>query len=272
MGIASEAAPEIDRLVLGVRRSRPELDARLAELARERGLESLELLPTFGDFLLQGALTKELAILRMPYTVPARVLGRLDELQKRRFIEQRDSGLAALPILRPLLEAMAAARTEAAADAWHDHRGDVSTATEIAGVIGQAASDDHVVAVAHQKLSDPADPYLLLDHRLVTLRYIRQHDHVAAWTAQGLTAPAVVLLTKLWEADRLADPGDGLTQLTELGLVDAEPLSLTAKGREVREAIEAETNQRAQETFDVLDEAAGVDFLAALRRLPGNTG
>ncbi len=56
-----------------------------------------------------------------------------------------------------------------------------------------------------------------------------------------------------------------------MGLVDAEPLSLTAKGREVREAIEAETNQRAQETFDVLDEAAGADFLAALQRLPGNS-
>jgi hypothetical protein len=174
--------------------------------------------------------------------------------------------------LRPLLEAMAAAWAEVAAEAWGGHREDLTTATDAAGIVGRAASDDHVAAVVHQELPEPTDPYLLLEHRLVTLRLVRQHDHVAAWKARGLTAPAVALLTKLWQADRVADRGDGLTHLIEMGLVDAEPLSLTAKGRKVRESIEAETNQRAQETFDVLDEAAGVDFLAALRRLPGGTG
>lgn len=276
MGIAREAAPEIDRLVLFVRKLGPQQDARLAKLARACGLESLELLPNFGDFLLEGVLTNELAILRMPYSTPDKVLGRLDELEGKRLIEKRETGLAATPDLRPLLEAMAAAWTEVAAAAWGGHREDLTTATDAAGIVGRAASDDHVVAVVHRELPEPTDPHHLLEHRLVTLRLVRQHDHVAAWKARGLTAPATVLLTKLWQADsladRLVDPGEGLTHLIELGLVEADPLSLTARGREVRDAIEAETNQRAQQTFDVLDEAAGVDFLAALRHLPGNTG
>ena len=272
MGIAREAAPEIDRLVLFVRKLGPQRSTRLAELARARGLESLELLPNFGDFLLEGVLTAELAILRMPYSKPDKVLDRLAELEGKRLIEERETGFAATPELRQLLEALAAAWAEVASEAWGGHREDLTTATDAAGIVGRAASDEHIAAVVHRELPEPTDPYLLLEHRLVTLRLVRQHDHVAAWKARDLTAPAMVLLTKLWQADSPADPGDGLTQLIELGLIEADPLSLTAGGREVREAIEAETNQRAQETFDVLDEPGGAAFLTALRRLPGNNG
>ena len=67
MGIAREAAPEIDRLVLSVRNLGPERTEHLAELARDQGLETLELLPHFADFLLAGVLTNELAALRMRY-------------------------------------------------------------------------------------------------------------------------------------------------------------------------------------------------------------
>ena len=44
---------------------------------------------------------------------------------------------------------------------------------------------------------------------------------------------------------------------------------LTAAGRELREAIEDDTDARAQRSFDVLDSDAAGEFLDALRTLPG---
>jgi hypothetical protein len=139
----------------------------------------------------------------------------------------------------------------------------------VAGEIGDAASDDHVVAVAHRRLAQPADPYLLLQHRLVTLRYIRQHDHAIAWLAKGLTAADMVVMTKLWQTNQEGEPGNGLARLIELGFVEGDPPRLSSAGRQVREAIELDTNERAQQTFDVVNQRAANEFLAALRRLPG---
>ena len=271
MGTAREAAPEIDRLVLSVWNPGPERSGRLAELARDRGLESMELLPHFADFLLAGALTSELATLRMRYRPPSRVLARLDELKAMDFISQGENGLAAGPTMRPLLEALLEARAEKAAESWGDDE-DVATATEGAGKIGYAATVNHVVAVVHRTLPEPADPFHRLEHRLLTLRYIRQHDHAQAWLARGLTAPDMVLMTELWQNKQPADPRDGLARLVELGLAEADPLRLTDTGREVREAIETETDARAQQAFDVLDGPAATRFLAALQRLPGTIG
>ena len=268
--IARDAAPEIDRLVLSVNsRVGPKHGARLAELARERGLETLELLPHFEAFILGGRLTRDLALLRMRYWPPQRVLGRLDELEDKGLIQQGDTGLAATPAMRPLLEALLAARADVAAEAWGAHEDDVATAASGARSVAEAASHDHVVAVVHRALTEPADPYLLLENRLVTLRYVRQHDHARAWLTRGLTAPDMVVATKLWKNQPVEVPGDGLARLIELGFAEGDPPRLTPSGRDLREEIEADTNKRAQQTFDVLDERAAAEFLVALRRLPG---
>ena len=272
MGITREAAPEIDRLVLSVWNLGSARRGRLADLAREAGLESLELLPQFADFLLAGALTSELATLRLRYRPTSKVLARLDELKAMHFISQGENGLAASPTLRPLLEGLLAARAEKAAELWGDYADDVATATEVAEKIGHAASLDHVVAVVHGRLPEPADRYHRLGHRLLTLRYIRQHDHAEAWLARGLTAAEMVLMTQLWQTDQVDEPNEGSARLVELGLVETDPLRLTVTGRKVREAIETETDGRAQQAFDVLDGTDGTGFLAALQRLPGTIG
>lgn len=269
MEIAAEAAREIDRLVLSVNRGvGPKHGSRLLELARERGLETLELLPHFGDFLLAGRLTRDLATLRMRYWPPERVLARLDELEEKQLIRGGESGLVATSTLRPLLEALLAAQADVAAEAWGDNQDDVGTLTPLARELAAAVFDDHVVAVVHRTLAEPGDPYALLEHRLVTLRYIRQHDHAMAWQSRGLTAPDMVVMTKLWHDQPVEEPSDGLARLVALGFAEGDPPRLTATGRQVREAIEDETNRRAQETFDVLEGRAAA-FLAALRRLPG---
>jgi len=270
--IAREAAPEIDRLVLSVNRGvGPKHGGRLLELARECGLETLELLPHFGDFLRAGKLTRDLATLRMRYMPPGRILSRLDELEGKLLIRRSDSGLVATPALQPLLEALSAAEADVAAEMWADHHDDVTTVTPLARRLVEAASDDHVVAVVHRTLPEPADPYLLLLVRLVTLRYIRQHDHAMAWHSHGLTAPEMVTMTELWHDQFGDESGHGLTRLVAAGLAEADPPRLTSAGHEMREAIEGETNRRSQETFDVLDPGAGEALIAALRRLPGTT-
>lgn len=270
MGIAPDAAPETDRLVLSVNRGvYSSHGARLLALAKVRGLNSLELLPHFGDFLLAGTLTRELAVLRMRYWLPEGVLGRLDDLERKQLIHQRGSRLAATPSMRPLLEALRAAQADVAAQAWGDHNTDVGTATGVAGDVIVAASDDHVVAVAHRALPEPSDPYLLLHYRLTTLRYIRQHDHAMAWLARDLTAPAMVVMTELWHDGHVEAQSDGLTQLIQLGLATVGHPTLTPAGRDLRDAIEADTDRRTQETFNALDDQAANAFLDALKRLPG---
>ena len=269
MGIAREAAPEIDRLVLFVRNLGPERNGELTELARELGLETLELLPHFADFLLAGVLTSELAIRRMPYSPPNKVLDRLVELQEKNLITQGENGFAATSTMRPLLEALLAAHGEVAAKAWGGYDEDVAIATDLAGKVRDAASIDHLVAVGHRMLPEPTEPSHRLAHRLLTVRYIRQHDHVAAWLARGLTAPDIVLMTELWLNNPPAVPKNEPARLLELGFVETDPVRLTASGREAREAIEAETNERAQKAFDVLDGQEETRFLAALRNLPG---
>lgn len=270
MDVARAAAPEIDRLVLGFNRNvGPRHGARLAELARERGLDTLELLPQLGDFLLAGRLTRDLATLRMRYWPPERVLGRLDELEAKGLVDQQGPDLAATATLQPLLEAIAEAQAEVGAELWSDHDDDVSTATALAGVVAAAASDDHTVAVVHRSLPEPTDPYLLLEHRLVTLRYVRQHDHAEAWSSRGLTAPDVVVMTRLWQGEPVEDD-DGPRRLVELDLAEPDPPRLTVSGRELRDAIEVDTDARAQRTFDVLDVGQATSFLESLRRLPSD--
>lgn len=269
MDVTREAAPEIDRLVLSVNGRMSRLhDDRLSGLASERGLDSLELLPHFADFLLAGRLTADLATLRMRYWPPERVLGRLEEWERRGLIEDGSRGLQATREMETVLEALQSARADTAADMWSAHGDEVATATHHARQVSASASSEHDVAVAHRELPEPADPYLRLHQYLTNLRYIRQHDHAQAWVSRGLTAPAMVVMTSLWHGDPV-DPGaDGLDELQASGLA-AGPAALTDAGRELREAIEEDTNRRAQASFRVLDAAAGAEFLTVLRKLPG---
>lgn len=271
--IARELAPEIDRLVLSVNgRAVTTNNDRLLGLARERELESLTLLPHFGDFLLAGTLTSDLALLRMRYWPPETVLDRLDEFETKQLIVNGADGFVASPKMRPLLEAVLEALADTAAELWDRHPEPVATAASVARVVIEGTSEDHVVAAVHRALPEPTDPYGLLHRRLTTLRYIRQHDHAEAWSSRGLTPPEAVLMTRLWKDEPADEANQARDGLSGRGLVDGDPPRLTRAGRELRESIEEETDRRAQGSFDVLDDRTATDFLATLRSLPGETG
>lgn len=267
---APEFAREIDRVVIAVNRQvGPRHRDHLDTLAREHGLGSLAMLPHYEDFLLAGSLTREIATLRLRYRPAAEVHARLDELIAGGHVTETGTLLGAAPPLRPVLDGLLAARAETAGVAWAGHEDDIAVATAAAGVVADATSDEHVVAVAHRALPLPDDPYLRLEHRLFTLRYVRQHDHAAAWSARGLTAPQMVVMTALWKGHEAPGNGGALAGLAALGYAGIDPPKLTDMGRQVREEVEADTDARSQRSYDALDEATAAGFLAALRRLPG---
>lgn len=268
MEVARDTAVEIDRLVLTLNRTiGAKHGARIRQLAAELGLDSMDMLPHFEDWLMAGRLTRELAKTRLLYRQPESVDSRIDELLDLGLVTSGSHGLAATPRLVPLLEAMLAGRAEAAAAAWSGHKDEVATVLDLGGIVADAASHDHHVAASHRSLPDPSDVYLRLEHRLFTLRYIRQHDHAEAWRSAGLTAQQMVAFTRLWQGEA-PGPGEGLQALVAAGLATIDPVALTSEGRTTREQIEAETNRRVQVTFDVLDTAAAAELLGALRRLP----
>jgi len=226
------------------------------------------LLNGLGDFMVAGVLTEEIAVLRSRYRPRDVVLRTLHELEQQGLVERDGPALAATQELRPLIESMMDARADAAATMWRGHEDDVEQASRTAQALGELASDDHVVATVHRTLPAPEDPYLRLHSRLVTLRYVRQHDHAEAWIAQGLTASEIVVMTGLRSGEDVA-PDDVLERLVDRGLASHDPPALTDAGQRMRAEIEADTNERSQEIFTALGENETAEFLAVLRRLPG---
>jgi len=258
-------APEIDRLVLAVNES---VDGtRLSEAAGDRVVDWM-VLNQFGDFLAAGVLTQQIATSRSPYRPREVVRARIHELVEQGLVEHRGKSLGATDELWPLIKAFMDARADAAGSLWRGHEDDIDQASRTAQELRALASDDHVVAAAHRALPAPDDPYLGLHSRLVTLRYVRQHDHVEAWLAHGLTAPAAVVMTALWQGETVGS-GPGLSELTSRGLAKDDPPALSDEGRRMREAIEVDTNERSQAIFSGLGDDETAEFLAVLRRLPG---
>ena len=258
-------APEIDRLVLAVNDAVD--NARLSAAGGERIVDWM-VVNQLGDFLSAGVLTQQIATSRSPYRPREVVRSRLHELVEQGLVEHHGPALAATDELRPLIRAFMDARAEAAATLWRGREDDVDQASRTAQELRALASDDHVVAAAHRELPVPDDPYLCLHSRLVTLRYVRQHDHVEAWLAHGLTAAAAVAMTALWQGEAF-DASPGLTELVSRELASDDPPALTDAGRRMRAEIETDTNARAQAIFSALGENETAEFLAVLRRLPG---
>jgi len=270
MGIAAVVAPEIDRLVWSVNGAiEPAHGDDLYRIAAEQGLDSLDLLVHLADFLLAGALTPEVAALRLRYMPREAVVGRLDELMKGRFVRPAEGHLEATASSRPVLNAIQAAKGEIAGRLWGDHFVSVETLSELCGKVALAASDEHVVAVAHRQLPEPNDPYLMLYQRLVTLRYVRQHDHAAAWAVHDLTSAEAVILTTLWSGEPLPGDSEEVARLVERGIVEDGSGRLTPAGRQLRDDIEQATNRRAALAFDVLDSEEAGAFVDTIKELPG---
>jgi len=262
--LPAAAAPETDRLVLGVNGARDQ--DRLARLAAEVGLDSWHLLGHLWDFLLAGTLTREVARLRTRYAPAQHVDGMLDRFLTPGLVNEQSGRLETTARLAPVLSAIGEDTRRVAADAWADHETQADVVAAGAARMIAAADDDAPVAMAHRAIALPDDKYLALYCRLVTVRYIRQHDHAVAWAAHDLTAPQMRVYTELWLGRQVADDAEGRADLEARGLVVAGG-GLSEAGRQLREQIEAETLDRSARTYDILGED-GPEYLAAITALP----
>lgn len=271
MGMAAEASPEITRLVIGVnRRVAPDHGEKLAEMAKAIGLDSLDLLPPFADFLLDGLLSTHVAKMRMRYAPPDRITKRLKQLEEAGLVSVGAGTYRATDKLRPLLKAMRSAVADVASNLWQHNEVAISILTEGARQLRETVTPDQVVAAAHVKVREPLDRYSLLEHRLVTLRYMRQHDHAMAWIDRNMTAAEAAAMTALWRGEEADLDDQAAESLREQGLMKkSDPPGLTTKGVKARESIEDDTNRRSDESFAALDDETAARFLQALKAMPG---
>lgn len=267
-----EIAPEVDRLVWGVSKqigSRHGSD--LTDLAADVGLDSLEGVPHFADFWLTGALPVTTATVRLPYAPQGEIARRFDEFVARGLVEETGEGHTATDRFRPLLMATRGAQHETAKSAWAGNENEIAEADDLILRVIAAMSADHTVADLHRSLDEADSAFLRFFDHLVTLRYLRQHDHRMAWAKRGLSAQAMVVLTALWADDDLPGGHDGaLAGLRADGYVAGDVLTDT--GRKLRALIEDDTNRRAHESWATLDDSALDRLLALLRAIPSVPG
>ncbi len=266
---AREICPEVDRVVWSVGRAAPARHRdRLRAATTDAGLDNLLLIPPMAEFFLHDGIEREVAKLRLLYWDESDVDGRFDELIETGLLVE-DPRLRATERFRPLLELITTTRVETAAAAWANDGDAVATALRLAHSVVDALDEDHVVADRHRRCPLPAEPAGALEQRLVTLRYVRQHDHAEAWRDRGLTPGEMVVLTELWSGSE-AIPEARLTaaeRLSRRGWVELDAPALTPLGTSEREAIERATNERTDAVYAVLGPDARV-FFDALQAIP----
>jgi hypothetical protein len=257
-------AIQIDRLVLGVNRQvGPRHGAVLEAIAAELGLDSLKLIPHFADFLMSGPLSVQVADARLPYAPPGSVHDRLARFAELGLVTVTAGEVEATDRFRPLLVASIAARDDVVQRTWTTLPSGIEES--IARVV-DAVPESYTVAAVHRGLTPSTRPASRLFDRLVTLRYVRQHEHVEAWRAVGLSAGEMSVLTPLWLNEAPADRPDAVARLEERGLLAAG--ELTGSGRAMREQIEADTNRRAASTWSALDVVEREMLVESLSHMP----
>jgi hypothetical protein len=266
---AREICPEVDRVVWSVGRAAPERHRdRVRGAAADIGLDNLRLIPPMADFFLHGGIDREVAKLRYLYFDPAEADGVFDGLIDAGLLVE-DPLLRATERFEPLLEVITTTRAETANSAWVDEQEAVTTALDFANVVAAALDERHVVADRHRRLPLPEGSAAALEQRLVTLRYVRQHDHAEAWRERELTPAEMVVLTGLWsESGAIPDTHTAAARhLAERGWVDLDEASLTPLGTSEREAIERATNERTDAVYSVLGPDTRT-FFDALQTIP----
>ena len=270
MEYAARIAPEIDRLVLAVNleagdRTRDDVGRTAADL----GLDHPAWLKHYAEFLLAGALTQELAVLRLPYASADAVAERLRVWRRLELVTGPPEAIEATPRLVPLLRTVLDGRAAVGRELWSNVPSFGSAADLVEQVVA-GIPERFRLAAAHRRLPPPADECLAFHQRLTTLRYVRSQAHVEAWRSHDLTREQITTMTALWREE--AHEADvGLDQLVERGLAFADGSGLTVEGARMRQQIEADTNRTTEPVFLSMDEDDRENLLVDLARLPGTS-
>ena len=224
------------------------------------------------DFLATVGIPRRIARLRFRYFPEDQVDARFDQLLELGYLSDVSGSLCATDRLQPVLDVFLRGRITVTDQGWGDLISDVATANRLGGRVIEYATSEHEVARLHREVPEPPTPPASLLQRLVTLRYIRQHDHAASWIHRGISPGEMGVLTTVWNGEGLAEKSENaVASLLKRGWLEAGgDVALSAEGREVRDDIETETNERSDRSYSVLGDDAAT-FLETLRRLPGES-
>jgi len=130
---------------------------------------------------------------------------------------------------------------------------------------------EHQDRVPHLRRFDPRQtPPVQLEYAIYALQRARDDAHIAAWRDAGLTGPMIELLSRVWTGtaatvDHLAeqtrgrmlaaDVAETVEKLEQAGYiaVDSATIAITRTGRNVRDAIECETDRVYFTTWPEID-------------------
>ncbi len=265
LATVARIGPAVDNLVFAIAPAVSDTDRqRLAEAVRAAGGDDPRRIIAFAEFL-QTGLDPQVAELRMPYDPDGAVREWLESLTESGVARTENGRIIANDRLRVAIDAVITAQTNATRSLWGDRLREVELAIDLMGQVATATSPDHTVAGAHRSLADPDDPCLLMSRRLVTMRYIRQHDHRMAWTDAGCTKRQILALTELWHGG-VVDDDDAMTELVDRGLATPGG-ALTDEGTELREQIEKDTNARNALNFTILGDSGTARLATVLEGL-----
>jgi len=260
----AEIAPQVDRLVWTVNgltgraaAYRPAFDAA--------GIPDMDFssLGNLVPVLPAGPLPESTFLLRYRYRDPRLVRAMIAALVAAGCLEGDPGGYVATARLRPAMEAIGAGVAATAGELWADHGDAVDVLSGLVRrVLDDAPAGELVDAYRH--VAEPGAAAARLHQRLAILRLVRNEAHARAWTARGLTAADMVMLTALWNGD--AAPSDEAWSGPP-GLVSNK--GLTDEGERLRDEIEADTNALNEPAFAGLSPAERTDFLGAVTQLPG---
>ena len=203
-----------------------------------------------------------------PYSLVDPILDRLPRLVELGVLDRSGDIYALAPAGRELLTRSERAANDYAATRYYLPPGDLERlasalhdVTERQRLAAEPADKAHQDRVPRLRRFDPRrTPPVMLEYALYALQRARDDAHIAAWRAAGLGGPALDLLSRVWAGDartsaelveltrgRLS-PQDVAAQLDDLardGYVTLQlpHLTITGHGRDVRDAIERETDR-----------------------------
>lgn len=203
-----------------------------------------------------------------PYNIVVPILDRLPRLVKLGLLEQTGDAYSLTPAGRGLLTRVEHSANDYAAGRMRLPNGELQQLAAalyaISEQLRQAPEPEnkaHQERIARLRRFDDRDaPAVQLEYALYGLWMARDDAHNAAWRAAGFRGPPFDLLSRVWAGD--ASTVEGLVELTRDSLrpediaalldeleragyivVTLPDVALTGHGREVRAAIEQETDR-----------------------------
>lgn len=272
VGVAAELAKEIDRIALCIHQPtgrRPDLMAELVPL----GMPRKSIVVVAARFLAAGRLSFADLASMSRYELEANIRKILDSHVRRGLLMDNGSD-----VFTPSQEFRSGAslvlrlQSEEAGRLWSSSS-TLPSLSALARAHVAAALESDLLLDAFRRQTDVhdtvprSDAGQLLAH-VTELRYLRSDIHAQCLAEEGLSGPSARMLHRLWRGFDV----DGDIDRTLIGtdLVDdgARP-RLTARGQEVRERVEAATDELFAGLFDALDDGQSSDLLHGMSALAG---